>query len=328
MGSGPWGSGVSFARSCALKSTRGRPDVCVWNLVSFAIRRERTRLMRPSLRPRTTPGSSSAARPLHVVEDTGGPELSSRAQLRPFFGYYGGKWRDAVKHYPPPEHETIVEPFAGSAGYSLRYAERNVVLCELDPILAAVWKYLINVSPGEIRRIRDLGPDECVDDLKVSEEARWLVGLWLNRATTSPRKSPSKWMRDKIRPGSFWGTRVRETIASQVDSIRHWKVYNCSYVDCPVTDAATWFVDPPYQEAGTHYRFGSKQIDFSELAKWCTSRPGLVIVCENDGASWLPFEKLAQVKTTRANRRSKEVVWMGTFADRNGADLQRRGARK
>src|SRR5689334_4647899 len=67
-------------------------------------------------------------------------------QLRPFFGYYGGKWRDAVRHYPQPEYETIVEPFAGSAGFSLRYFDRKVVLCELDPVLAAVWRYLIHVK--------------------------------------------------------------------------------------------------------------------------------------------------------------------------------------
>ena len=54
-------------------------------------------------------------------------------QLRPFFGYYGGKWRDALKHYPEPDHETIVEPFAGSAGFSLRYAHRKIILCEIDP---------------------------------------------------------------------------------------------------------------------------------------------------------------------------------------------------
>jgi site-specific DNA-adenine methylase len=292
----------------------------------FGTRRERQRAMRPSLTPpRTRPPTSSATRPLHVVERE--PESFPCGTLRPFFGYYGGKWRDAIKHYPPPQHEVIVEPFAGSAGYSLRYAQRKVVLCELDPILAGVWKYLIEVSPAEIRRIRDLGPDECVDDLKVSQEARWLVGFWLNRATTSPRKRPSRWMRDEIRPGSFWGQRVRDTIASQVELIRHWKIYNCSYVDCPVTGAATWFVDPPYQGAGRHYRFGSSEIDFDELTDWCTSRPGLVIVCENDGAAWLPFHRLAHVKTTRANRRSKEVVWVNTFDSRSGASgaLCRRG---
>lgn len=229
--------------------------------------------------------------------------------LRPFFGYYGGKWRDVPKYYPAPTHDTIVEPFAGSAGYALRYADRNVILCEIDPILAAVWGYLIKVSAEEILAIPDLKADETVDDLKAPQEAKWLVGLWLNRGVSRPRKSPSKWMRDGIRPGSFWGKRVRETIASQVEFIRHWKIYNCSYADLPFSGRATWFVDPPYQVAGQHYQFGSKQIDYFDLAAWCESRPGQVIVCENKGATWLPFEELAETKTTRANRRSREVVW-------------------
>ena len=39
--------------------------------------------------------------------------------------------------------------------------------------------------------------------------------------------------------------------------------------------------------------------------------PGMdvVIVCENDGATWLPFKQLADVKTTHGNYRSKEVIW-------------------
>ncbi|MBA3464252.1 MAG: hypothetical protein H0T46_30130 [Deltaproteobacteria bacterium] len=228
--------------------------------------------------------------------------------LRPFFGYYGGKWRDA-KLYPPPRHETIVEPFAGSAGYSLRYASKRVILCELDPVVAAVWKYLIGVSAREILKIPDLGDDETVDDLGLIEEARWLVGFWLNRAVTRPRRSPSKWMRSGIRPGSFWGERVRNTIASQVDSIRHWKVHPVSYVDCPSTRNATWFIDPPYQCAGKHYLFGSEKIDYAALATWCRARHEQVIVCENEGATWLRFRELADVKTTRAGYRSKEVVW-------------------
>lgn len=239
-------------------------------------------------------------------------------QLRPFFGYYGGKWRDALKLYPPPEHETIVEPFAGSAGYSLRYAHRNVILCEIDPVLSAVWLYLTRVKPQEILAIPDLDPDETVDDLHVCQEARWLVGFWLNRGVASPRKSPSKWMRDGIRPGSFWGERVRQTIASQVEAIGHWKVLNRSYVDCPTPRRATWFVDPPYEEAGRHYRFGSDRIDYPALAAWCYSRPGQVIVCENEGASWLPFRRLADVKTTRVDRRSKEVIWLSETHPRSG----------
>jgi hypothetical protein len=234
---------------------------------------------------------------------------SDTRHLRPFFGYYGGKWRDALKHYPAPRYGTIVEPFAGSAGYALRYADRKVILCELDPIVAAVWQYLIRVKPKEILTIPDLAPDGSVDDLAISQEAKWLVGFWLNRAASSPRKRPSRWMRDGIRPGSFWGSRVRETIASQVEAIRHWKVYTCSYADCPEPGPATWFVDPPYQLAGKHYRFSSEGLDFAALAGWCRSRAGQVLVCENAGASWLPFRDLADVKTTRAGHRSIEVLW-------------------
>jgi site-specific DNA-adenine methylase len=239
-------------------------------------------------------------------------------QLRPFFGYYGGKWRDALKHYPAPKHDTIVEPFAGSAGYSLRYANRKVILCEIDPLLTEVWQYLRRVTPAEIRAIPDLPIDGTVDDLRIVPEAKWLVGLWLNRGISQPRVSPSRWMRDGIRPGSFWGERVRETIASQVESIRHWQVYNCSYDACPVDGEATWFIDPPYEKAGQYYRFGSKQIDYEALAKWSRARRGQVIVCENEGATWLPFRKLADVKTTRAERRSVEVYWLNTFENGDG----------
>lgn len=238
--------------------------------------------------------------------------LASPGESRPFFGYYGGKWRDTPKLYPAPEYKTLVEPFAGSAGFSLRYPHLKVVLCEIDPILASIWQYLTRVSARELRAIPDIGPHQSVDDLKVCQEARWLVGLWLNRGVASPRKKPSQWMRSGIRPGSFWGERVRETIASQLDNIRHWRVYNCSYDQCPVSRAATWFVDPPYQHAGRHYRFGSDKIDYAKLAAWCKARQGQVIVCENSGASWLPFRNLADTKTVRA-RRSMEVCWLKGF---------------
>jgi hypothetical protein len=245
-------------------------------------------------------------------EQSGVALLGSSYPARPFFGFYGGKWRDAIKNYPAPEHATLVEPFAGSAGYSLRYPGLRVVLCELDPIIASVWQFLVQASEQEIMRIPDVPLDGSVDDLPVCQEARWLVGFWLNRAASSPRRSPSSWMREQIRPGSFWGERVRRTIAAQLGLIRHWRVMNCSYEECPVTSRATWFVDPPYQLAGSHYRFGSSGIDYAQLADWCRSRPGQVIVCENAGADWLPFQEVADVKTTRPGRRSREVVWLNS----------------
>ena len=37
--------------------------------------------------------------------------------MRPLFPFYGSKWRDA-KRYGAPVFGHVVEPFAGSAGYS------------------------------------------------------------------------------------------------------------------------------------------------------------------------------------------------------------------
>ncbi|MFL6862652.1 MAG: hypothetical protein ACJ8DZ_06610, partial [Allosphingosinicella sp.] len=68
---------------------------------------------------------------------------------------------DAVKLYPAPRYNTIIEPFAGSAGYSLRYHERTVILYEIDPVVVAVWKYLIGVTPREILAIPDLEPTKA-----------------------------------------------------------------------------------------------------------------------------------------------------------------------
>jgi hypothetical protein len=102
-------------------------------------------------------------------------------QLRPFFGYFGGKWRDALRNYPAPRHDTIIEPFAGSAGYSLRYPSKRVVLCEIDLTIASIWHYLIHVSAEEVLAIPDVPLDGTIDDLRLAEEPRALVGMWLNR---------------------------------------------------------------------------------------------------------------------------------------------------
>jgi hypothetical protein len=239
--------------------------------------------------------------------------------LRPFFGYYGGKWRDTPDYYPPPKYKRIVEPFAGSAGYSLRHGvDREVYLFEADPVLVSVWQFLINATPDDILSIGDVPEDGTVDDLDAPVAAKYLVGFWLNRGTSRPRKSPSAWMRQKIRPGCFWGERVRQTIASQVGLIKHWEIRAGGYESCRLTKEATWFVDPPYQKAGKHYRYGSEGIDYPELARWCKARKGQVIVCENDGAKWLAFRSLGHMKTTRKGKTSHEVYWLDTFGD-NGA---------
>lgn len=230
-------------------------------------------------------------------------------RLRPFFSYYGGKWRDTPRLYPEPRYSTVVEPFAGSAGYSLRYPQNQVVLYEIDPIVVEVWRYLINAPEQEILSIPDVPMSGGLESLGLIQEQEWLVGFWLNRGVASPRKTPSRWMRDGIRPGSFWGERVRTTIAAQQKYIRHWTIIEKSYRECPIDLEATWFVDPPYQHAGQYYRFGSGQIDYHDLGAWVHSLKGQVMVCENDTATWLPFVSVGRTKTTRNGKRSAEAYW-------------------
>jgi len=235
--------------------------------------------------------------------------------MRPFFTYYGGKWR-AAKRYPPPKYDLIVEPFAGAAGYSLRHYQKDVVLVDKDPVLAGLWDYLIHVSEKEILGLPLWQPDfDTVSDIpNICQEARHLIGFWLNKGTTSPARSPSAWQRTgKYSPGNFWGEPVKQRIASQVGYIRHWKVICGDYTAAKVSEPATYFVDPPYMRAGQHYKHGSKALDFAALASWCKSLDGQVIVCEGEGADWLPFQPYIDIKaneSSRGGKVSKEYVWI------------------
>lgn len=231
--------------------------------------------------------------------------------LYPFFTYYGGKWRSAPK-YPSPETNTIIEPFAGSAGYSLRYPEKMIILYDTNPIIVATWRYLLRVSSSEVLFLPDVHSDQTVDDLHVCEEAKYLIGWWLNKGTTAPGKSPSKWMRSKVRQNSFWGEVIRSRISNQLEYIRHWKVIEDSYEKA--SDIyGTWFVDPPYFNAGKYYPQGSKTIDYKKLSWYCTDHwKGQVIVCEQQGANWLPFTEFYTTKALegkRGHKTSQEVFW-------------------
>lgn len=230
-------------------------------------------------------------------------------RLAPFWRYYGGKFRAAPK-YPTPLHRMIIEPFAGAAGYSLRYHDRDVVLVEKYPAIAGIWKYLIGVSESEILSIPDV---EDVDALPswVPQEARWLVGFSMNDAAATPRRrlsSGKKALREMGRSYEGWCEARKEVIASQLHMIRHWRVIEGDFSDAPDV-CATWFVDPPYQVAGTHYKFTLSDADYRRLSSWCMQRYGQVIVCENVGATWLPFEPWMDIKSGPSKRISSEAIW-------------------
>lgn len=214
--------------------------------------------------------------------------------LRPFFSYYGSKWKLSQRGvYPPPVHETIVEPFAGSAGYSMAHHRHRVVLVERDDHIAGVWRYLIGADPARIRSLPDVPSEGTTWDLDVADEERNLIGLWLSRASKHVRRTPSGWMR-KFPEKLWWGPRARERIASQLPAIRHWTVIEADYTEAPDLEA-TWYVDPPYQQQGQIYRTGGNgTLDYEALGDWVRSRRGQVIACEAEGADWLPFEPIVR----------------------------------
>ena len=220
----------------------------------------------------------------------------------PFWRYYGGKWR-AAPRYPAPQLETIVEPFAGAAGYACRYPWRKVILIDRSPIIAGIWRYLIGSKPEDILAIPDIPEGGTVDDLDVCQEARWLVGFWCNNGVSAPCKSPSAWTQESETNG--WRPAVSQRIARGIQRIRHWQIIEGDYADAPDVEA-TWFIDPPYQtKAGRHYK--EQPDDFAALGEWTKRRKGQVIACDQQGASWLPWSSEISISGTVST--SEEVIY-------------------
>ena len=218
---------------------------------------------------------------------------------------------------PRPRFGRLYETFAGSACYALHHHRRDVVLIERDPVIAELWRYLIRVTPEEVLALPDLAPGQSTDDLEVCPAARSLIGLWSNQGTPGGRKRASSWAKSPERARFFWGPRAHHRIARQLPAIRHWTVVEGEAMATTIHGAATWFIDPPYQgRPGSHYRYGSKLIDYGELAEWVTVLPGQVIACEQLGADWLPFERLGRVNGQRGA--STEVIWCSDRRDSPG----------
>ncbi len=213
--------------------------------------------------------------------------------MRPMFSYMGSKWR-ASRLYGKPKTDLVIEPFAGSACYSLYWDAPKVILYDLNPFVAGIWEYLIRVSETEILRLPvDF---DNLNDLKIPDEAKWLIGFWITKGSVHPNKSKSAWARKYRYSGDckVWGEHARYRISRQVQNIRGWEVYCADYRNSPDV-LADWFIDPPYEISGRHYPLAST-IYREELIGFCLSRRGFVTVCASGEAEWLPFKHLADIR--------------------------------
>lgn len=233
------------------------------------------------------------------------------------FNYFGRKARIAGL-YPRPEHDTIIEPFAGSAAYALHADNwlKNVILIEKHPDIAELWRWLISpeVTWATIMELPDMPAYSVLED----ESRPTLEELGFGpegspTRTLASLASPSADFRKKV--VSSWMAKgwpaLRARIAGDVAKVKHWRIIEGDYREAPGIEA-TWFIDPPYQKIEHGYESDRSDIDFADLAQWCLSRPGQIIVCEESGADWLPFEPLT-AKRTLNDTDTLEVVYTNTI---------------
>lgn len=215
------------------------------------------------------------------------------------FSYYGSKSK-IIDLYPSPLHDKIIEPFAGSARYALKYFDRDVLLVDKYDTIVRVWKFLQTASKKDILALPNLKTGDKINrDNFDCVEMAWLFGFMVQQGVSSPRLTVSSFAEKNI-------PRQKKSIASNLHKIKHWNIV-CGSYDEIENQEATWFIDPPYQFGGEYYTKSNKAIDFSNLSDWCQSRAGHIIVCENTKADWLDFYPMR--KMTGTIHTTTEAIW-------------------
>lgn len=220
------------------------------------------------------------------------------------WSYYGSK-TNLVSMYPKPKHNLIIEPFAGSAKYSLRYFEKDVLLIDKYDVIIKIWKYLQKCSVKDIlslpRRFKE--SDRLTDFKWDCEEQLLLMGFIVGCGAERPRNKLVK-RKTTDRPNHINYNIQR--IAKNLFKIRHWKFLHADYLAAPDKEA-TWFIDPPYEFGGSAYVENNKKINFQDLGTWAMDRKGQVIVCENTKASWMDFKPIT--KQRGSVHSTTEAIW-------------------
>lgn len=213
------------------------------------------------------------------------------------FYYFGRKGRLA-KLYPTPAYGLIIEPFAGSMAYTLHHRPERAIGIDIDEQVLAVWDHVCGLTLEELVAY----PEPSIGD-RVSD--RWSMMAAGSHGTTKAESYLwTERMQRDLRKQKRLALKHLAYAKQQID-YRHG-----DYRDAPDVEA-TWFIDPPYQHV--HRGYERDGIDFAELADWCHSRRGQVIVCEQAGATWLPFEPVREIRGT-TNKMTTEVAWVRSEA--------------
>ena len=168
----------------------------------------------------------------------------------------------------------------------------------------AQWK---TANREDIERLPELKAGEDIRDFNLTKPEILLMGYAVNPYSTGRRYICTEWA-EKGREIQ----KMKLRFIRNLERIRSWRITCGDYRNLPDIEA-TWFVDPPYQHGGKHYNpKNHKSFDYRELAAWCRSRPGHVIVCENELANWLPFKPIMTMNGRKKNYR--ECIWTNIAA--------------
>ena len=231
------------------------------------------------------------------------------------FYYYGGKRRLASR-YPAPLYDTIVEPFAGAAAYSLRHLNpatqarpvERVILIDKDPRVCNIWERLLAMDADDLAKYPIPAAGTRTEDFLL------MTAACSNRIARTKSMIVTKRMPTVIR-------RMFQRVARDLPHAKgRVEIIHGDYTEAPNIEA-TWFVDPPYYvngraRAGTDRPQGmgyapgcdASCLDYGALAAWCRERRGQKIVCEQMGANWLPFKHLRWARDSLGHN-AQEVVW-------------------
>lgn len=215
------------------------------------------------------------------------------------FSYYGSKSK-IVDYYPPPKHKKIIEPFAGSARYSLKYWQNDVLLVDKYDVVINIWKWLQQCSDNDIIGLPKLKKGDDIRKMNLSEDEMIFLSIACGAGASLPQYTVSSLGEQNAK------TLYSNTIKN-LHKIKHWEIRQGSYNELG-NEEATWFVDPPYQFGGHRYKHSNSNIEFNKLSVWCKGRNGQVIVCENTKATWLPFNPIIKFTGTQ-NNTTTEAIW-------------------
>jgi len=235
----------------------------------------------------------------------------------PLFKWFGSKWLSS-KTLPPPNFPDIVEPFAGSAGYSLRHCYHKVILYESNDYVRELWKWLVRDATQAAILDIPINVLEGTDlrTIGLSRGQLLLLKHWQRTNNVGDCWTVSPWGN---KPGQ-WTESTRSRVSEEFGCIEHWHIANSwNGMDAfgqQQVWPATWFIDPPYQY---NYQYKSAPLNYRQLALEAERCLGQVIVCEavcqktNRIPDYLPFEFWAKRITSRRkegdNTHSRELIW-------------------